>query len=77
MHAGNWGIFGFMPGSGQLFSFAPSAQWPAGSDVEYLFVAGYAPTHRELFRRSMNAVNRSVSTNCTDYDKLLIFAISL
>jgi hypothetical protein len=40
MHVGNWGIFGSWPGSGLPFSEAPSAQWPAGSGVEYLFVAG-------------------------------------
>jgi hypothetical protein len=40
MHVGNWGQFGSWPGSGQTFSEAPSAQWPAGSGVEYLFVAG-------------------------------------
>ena len=40
MHVGNWGQFGSWPGSGQSFSEAPSAQWPAGSGVEYLFVAG-------------------------------------
>jgi hypothetical protein len=40
MHVGNWGQFGSWPGSGLNFSEAPSAQWPAGSGVEYLFVAG-------------------------------------
>jgi len=40
MHIGNWGLFGSWPGSGLVFSEAPSAQWPAGSGVEYLFVAG-------------------------------------
>jgi hypothetical protein len=40
MHVGNWGMFGSWPGSGQQFSEAPSAQWPAGSGVEYLFQAG-------------------------------------
>ena len=40
MHVGNWGNFGSWPGSGQSFSEAPSAQWPAGSGIEYLFVAG-------------------------------------
>jgi hypothetical protein len=40
MHVGNWGQFGSWPGSGLPFSEAPSAQWPAGSGVEYLFVAG-------------------------------------
>jgi hypothetical protein len=40
MHVGNWGQFGSWPGSNLTFSEAPSAQWPAGSGVEYLFVAG-------------------------------------
>jgi len=40
MHVGNWGVFGSRPGAGRTFSEAPSAQWPAGSGVEYLFIAG-------------------------------------
>jgi hypothetical protein len=40
MHVGNWGNFGSWPGSANTFSEAPSAQWPAGSGVEYLYVAG-------------------------------------
>ena len=40
MHVGNWGQFGSWPGSNFTFSEVPSAQWPAGSGVEYLFVAG-------------------------------------
>jgi hypothetical protein len=40
MHLGNWGYFGSTPGSGQAFAEAPSAQWPAGSGIEYLYVAG-------------------------------------
>ncbi|HEX6791539.1 MAG TPA: hypothetical protein VF247_09535, partial [Candidatus Krumholzibacteria bacterium] len=40
MHVGNWGIFGSWPGVGRSYSEAPSAQWPAGGTVEYLFVAG-------------------------------------
>jgi hypothetical protein len=40
MHVGNWGMFGSWPGQGLPFSEAPSAQWPAGSGVEYLFTAG-------------------------------------
>jgi hypothetical protein len=40
MHVGNWGQFGSWPGSTLPYSEAPSAQWPAGSGVEYLFVAG-------------------------------------
>jgi hypothetical protein len=40
MHVGNWGQFGSWPGSSLPFAESPSAQWPAGSGVEYLFVAG-------------------------------------
>jgi hypothetical protein len=40
MHVGNWGVFGSRPGSGTPYSEAPSAQWPAGSAIEYLFTAG-------------------------------------
>jgi len=40
MHVGNWGQFGSWPGSTLPFAESPSAQWPAGSGVEYLFVAG-------------------------------------
>jgi len=40
MHVGNWGIFGSHPGWNRPYSESPSAQWPAGSGVEYLFIAG-------------------------------------
>jgi len=40
MHVGNWGQFGSWPGSAFPFSEAPSAQWPAGSGVEYLYTSG-------------------------------------
>jgi hypothetical protein len=40
MHIGNWGLFGSLPSWNFPFSDAPSAQWPAGSGVEYLFAAG-------------------------------------
>ncbi len=40
MHVGNWGIFGSWPNSGLPFAEAPSAQWPASSGIEYLYVAG-------------------------------------
>ena len=40
MHVGNFGMFGSWPSSSMPFSFAPSAEWPAGSGVEYLFTAG-------------------------------------
>jgi hypothetical protein len=40
MHIGNWGLFGSMPGAAFPFSSAPSAEWPGGSGVEYLYAAG-------------------------------------
>jgi len=40
MHVCNWGCFGSYPGSTLPFSEAPSAQWPANSGVEYLYIAG-------------------------------------
>jgi hypothetical protein len=40
LHVPNWGMFGSMPNSTLPFSGAPSAEWPAGSGVEYLFAAG-------------------------------------
>ena len=40
MHMSNWGMFGSTPGSSMPFADAPSAQWPAGSGVEYLWAAG-------------------------------------
>ncbi len=40
VHASNWGMIGSWPGASLPFSFAPSAQWPGGSSIEYLFTAG-------------------------------------
>jgi hypothetical protein len=40
VHASNWGAIGSMPGTGNTFSDAPSAEWPTGSSIEYLFVGG-------------------------------------
>jgi hypothetical protein len=40
MHVGNWGAFGSRPGSARTYAEQPSAQWPAGSGIEYLFEAG-------------------------------------
>jgi len=40
MNVTNWGLFGSLPGQGLAMSESPSAQWPAGSGVEYLFSAG-------------------------------------
>lgn len=40
MHVGNWGELGSRPDTGAPFSWGPSAQWPAGSSIEYLFTAG-------------------------------------
>ena len=40
LHTGNWGIFGSYPGSTLPISEFPSAEWPAGSGVEHLNIAG-------------------------------------
>jgi hypothetical protein len=40
LHTGNWGAFGSRPTSGYPYSSAPSAEWPAGSGIEYLWEAG-------------------------------------
>ena len=40
VHAANWGAIGSLPGSGAPYAGAPSAQFPGGSDVEYLFYGG-------------------------------------
>lgn len=40
LHVTNFGVIGSAPGSGFRFDHAPSAQWPAGSETEYLWVAG-------------------------------------
>jgi len=40
VHVANFGIIGSAPGSRNAFESAPSAQWPAGSETEYLYIAG-------------------------------------
>ncbi len=40
MNVTNFGLIGSLPGTQARYSDAPSAQWPAGSGVEYLFAAG-------------------------------------
>jgi hypothetical protein len=40
LHITNFGLIGSAPGSGFTFNTAPSAQWPAGSPTEYLWVGG-------------------------------------
>ena len=40
MNVTNWGFFGSLPGSRYPMAESPSAQWPAGSGVEYLYAAG-------------------------------------
>ncbi len=40
MNVTNWGFFGSLPKSNYPMSESPSAQWPAGSGVEYLYAAG-------------------------------------
>lgn len=40
LHTGNWGAFGSYPGSTMPISQFPSAEWPAGSGVEHLYISG-------------------------------------
>ena len=40
MHVTNWGAIGSYPSSTFPTADAPSAQWPANSGVEYLYIAG-------------------------------------
>jgi hypothetical protein len=40
MHVTNWGEFGGRPDTGLPYSYGPSAQWPAGTGIDYLFTAG-------------------------------------
>jgi hypothetical protein len=40
MNVTNWGCFGSYPSSNFPTADAPSAQWPANSGVEYLYIAG-------------------------------------
>jgi len=40
MSVTNGGMFGSMPGSGMPFAGRPSAEWPSGSGVDYLFYGG-------------------------------------
>jgi hypothetical protein len=40
MNITNWVLIGSRPGTGTAFSESPSAMWPAGSGVEYLWAAG-------------------------------------
>ena len=40
MHVCNWGCFGSYPASRMPTAEYPSAQWPANSGTEYLFIAG-------------------------------------
>ena len=40
MNVTNFGFLGSMPNSRMPMSDSPSAQWPAGSGIEYLYAAG-------------------------------------
>lgn len=40
MNVTNWGFFGSLPKSLYPMADQPSAQWPAGSGIEYLYAAG-------------------------------------
>ena len=41
LHTGNWGIFGSYPNTTWPTSQFPSAEWPAGSGVEHLYISGF------------------------------------
>ncbi len=57
----NFGLFGSFPGTDSPMSEAPSAQWPAGSGIEYLFSAG-------LWVGARLSGNPLVSTAIYDYE---------
>ena len=40
MNVTNWGFFGSLPKSRYPMADQPSAQWPAGSGIDYLYAAG-------------------------------------
>ena len=40
MNVTNWGFLGSLPNSQLPMSDSPSAQWPPGSGIEYLYAAG-------------------------------------
>jgi len=40
LHTGNWGVFGSFPSADTPISQFPSAEWPAGSGVEHLYISG-------------------------------------
>ena len=40
MNVTNWGLLGSRPGFDSTYSKAPSAMWPAGSGIDFLFAAG-------------------------------------
>ena len=46
LHVTNWGCFGSYPGSNFPTRDFPSAQWPANSGVEYLYIAGLWVGHQ-------------------------------
>jgi hypothetical protein len=61
LHTGNWGIFGSYPTATFPFSQYPSAEWPAGSGVEHLYVAG-------IWIGAVRAGVPSVSTSAYDME---------
>ena len=40
LHVTNWGLIGSRPSTNARYADAPSAMWPAGSGVDYLWAAG-------------------------------------
>ncbi len=64
VYVGNWGSFGSRPNSRFPTADFPSAQWPAGSGVEYLYIAGL------WFGAKLNGMP-VVSTSAFDYGEFM------
>ncbi len=70
VYVGNWGSFGSRPNSRFYTADFPSAQWPAGSGVEYLYIAGL------WFGAKMNGIP-VVSTSAFDYGEFMPTSIDI
>ena len=69
MNVTNFGFLGSMPASRMPMSDSPSAQWPAGSGIEYLYAAGIwigAETDRRPVRLDGISRNRALSAGRSD-----------
>lgn len=64
VYVGNWGSFGSRPNSRFPTADFPSAQWPAGSGVEYLYIAGL------WFGAKLNGIP-VVSTSAFEYGEFM------